>query len=157
MSVNSIQTKPQGMPDYVVYPEPDLSRSISLVISDERGSLAPLLPFPRHEDLLTLAIADPYNFADDIPLDSEEMRDYEQRCEAIDEALIPVCGGLFKRHAEFCLPWNDDDDGDEQLAHYLGVIARDEMGDATAKLVKAGVPVDWIILLDWEGDRVWPV
>jgi len=66
--------------------------------------------------------------------------------------LTPICG-RFQGTPEFGLPWDEDD---KPLAHYLGVIARDEMGDATAKLVKAGVPVDWIILVDWGGDRVWP-
>jgi len=130
------------------HPEPDLSESIPLEVSDERGFLAPLLPSPRHEDLLTLAIADPYNFARDIPLDSEEMKNFDRQCEDLDEALIPVCGGLFK-HTEFCLPWNLS-----ALAYYLGVIAKDEMEEAIAKLTGAGVPSDWIILLDWEGIRV---
>lgn len=139
MSAHSVkeETRPQGMPDQVIWPHPDLSESISFKCWDcDRGWSAPLLPSPRFEDELTLAI----------------LTDVNDESELVDR-LTPICG-RFQGSPEFCLPWDEDE---EQLAHYLGVIARDEMGDAIAKLTGTGVPVDWIILLDWEGDRVWPV
>ena len=134
MSAHSVkeETRPQGMPDRVIWPHPDLSESISFKCWDcDRGWSAPLLPFPRFEDELTLAI----------------LTDIEDDSELCDR-LNPICGN-FQGSPEFCLPWNLS-----ALAYYLGVIAKDEMEDAIAKLTGAGVPVDWIILLDWEGIRV---
>ncbi len=139
MSVHSVdqETRPQGMPDRVIWPHPDLSESISFKCWDcDRGWSAPILPFPRFEDELTLAILTDVS-------DDEEMM----------HSLTPICG-RFQGTPEFCLPWDEDD---EPLAHYLGVIARDEMGDAVTKLVKAGVPLDWIVLVDWDGERVYPI
>ncbi len=134
MSVHLVnqETRPQGMPDPVIWPYPDLSESISFKCWDcDHGWSAPLLPPPRFEDELTLAI----------------LTDVSEDSELVD-LLTPICG-RFQGSPEFCLPWNLD-----ALSYYLGVIAREEKEDAIAKLTGAGVPSDWIVLLDWEGIQV---
>jgi len=155
MSVNLVEhnTRPEGLPPEAMWPQPNVNQSINRKgWSRDRGWSLPTLPTPRFEDELVLAILSP---AYDEDLSDEAFERERAKRRELDQRLKPICGGYFG-HSEFCLPWDEDED-DEPLAHYLGVIARDEMGDAVTKLVKAGVPIDWIVLLDWEGDRVWPV
>jgi hypothetical protein len=149
MYADLVKERPENLPDFAVWPQPDNSTKILLCgHEEERGFITPSLPLPPFEDVLTLAIADPF---DGIEQMSDEDADrYRREAKELDRKLT-IIGGIFA-HPTFTLPWDRT-----RLAHYRGLIYRSEAADVVAKLVNAGCPDEMIILVDWNGDRVWPV